>query len=92
MDFLAWGLMVGALWAVIRFWPRKKKALDEPEMDARFRAARLIARQHAMTERMRREGRHLLADKPYKPALTSPKEAKTHPGALDNVVAIRRRK
>lgn len=53
------------------------------------RIARMALKQRALAKRMRREGRHLLAGKPYVPVLTKPAEPERAPRA-DKVVPIRR--
>lgn len=53
------------------------------------RVALMVLKQRALGKRMRRQGRSLLADKPYTPVLTKPAEDPAPPKA-DKVVPFRR--
>lgn len=54
------------------------------------RVALMTLKQRALGKRMRRDGRSLLASKPYVPVLTKPAASEATPPKSDKVVPIRR--
>lgn len=85
-DLVAW---VREEWRLLRMrtWAPE---VDAPPCTLRDpKVALMVLKQRALGKRMRKQGRSLLASKPYTPALTKPAEEPTPPKA-DKVVPFRR--